>query len=300
MTAGSVLRRLVAEVPSIEPRHAFELAALVAGAKDVVRVVLERPERESALVLLAQLGCAVVPSPFGLATERESTLGDRFTFHVDANDPRASSFVLLVAREAKVARHACEVEAYGDNDDLGRLYGYPACCVAAYERIASGNDWLDQLVADVRLRGTGERPFYAANRIGSLYEGLGFLPDYFPCSLYCEGAMRLATSLRSAALTCDLDDIVAHTDTVLQRPIIAWRGLVIQPVDARRDGDTLQFTGKRALRFDWRPEEVFPNTLLDDVSAAPLDLPGVTLLDMHGRTMVDGCDRTGVVIEFRA
>ena len=54
----SVLRdieALRAAITSVEPRHAVELAGVVAGAKRVARVVVTRDERDRAAALIARL-----------------------------------------------------------------------------------------------------------------------------------------------------------------------------------------------------------------------------------------------------
>ncbi|MDO9018009.1 MAG: hypothetical protein Q8S73_40085 [Deltaproteobacteria bacterium] len=299
MSAADTIRRLVSAVPTFEARHAFELAGMLVGVKDVVRIVVDRAERDTAVALLAELGVSVVPSHFALATNRATSLGDRFMVHVDADDPRAESFVLLVAREAGVARRASAVESGGDNEALGSLYGYPPCCVEGYRCIADGEDWVSRLLADHRLREPSPLPSFLANRIGSLFEGAGFLPDYFPCSLHCEGAVRLASGLRGAALACDLADLVAHADAVLRRPIVVWGGLLIQPLDARSEGEMIRFDGAGALRFDWCPERPFAGTFLDQVGAVKAGDRGVTLLDRRGTVLAGGFDATAQIVAFR-
>ena len=201
--------------------------------------------------------------------------------------------MLLAAQTRGAAREACEVGRVGDNEALGALYEYPPCCVASYARIAEGADWVEALV------GTASVPTPArANRIASLFEGYGFLPDYFPCALGCEGAVRLAALLRLAALSVGLDALVETTDATLRRPMPVWRGLLIQPLDAQIRGGVVTFDGSRALRFDWRPEDDFANALLDGVRAATVDGGGLTLRDGRGEALGGGNDPRGRLLTF--
>lgn len=286
--------RLSNGLPSIEPRHVIEVAAVLVGAKRVVRVIVGRDEHPRARERLRALGLAVETSPFALATEFQTALGDRFVSHVSPDDPRAESLVLLGALERGEVERAIAVETGGDNLALGALYEYPPCCVAAYEPIAEGRDWVAALL--------DARPVDAAshawgNRIGSLFEGHGFLPDYFPCSLECEASRSLGARCRQAALDESLDAAVAAAEASLTRPVIAWRGLLVQPIDAVETSEGVTFDGATALRFDWRDDERHGPSLLDDVRAVVADARGVTLLD-HRRRPVGASDGAGHILRF--
>lgn len=297
---GAILRDLVENVPSIDVRHAFEIAATLTGSKRVVRVVVEPADVEITKSLLLDLGLEVKEAELFLGVDTATSLGDQWTVHVTRNDPRCAYALLFAAREPLAAATAARQEGTADAQEIGRFLGYPECCLSNYARIEAGAEWLTLLLNDHRARAErGQRPSYLTNKIGYLFDGASFLPDYFPCSLHCQGARNIAAGMRTAALGCGLSDLVHNVERVLRRPVVIWRGLVIQPLDGVNMADgRWAFNGETALRFDWQPPAALTLSLLDDVGGCQFNSGGLALLDRRGRPMTAAYDPQGQAIRF--
>lgn len=293
------LHELAKRVPSVETRHVFEVAAALVGAKRVVRVVVEPDEIAATKALLSDLGLAVKEAELFLGVEKATSLGDQWTIHVAKDDPRCAYAAVFAARDPAAAAIAARQEGTADAQEIGRFLGYPECCVSNYARIEAGDEWLALLLDEHRTRGARETPSHLANKVGYLFDGASFLPDYFPCSLHCSGAKNLAVLLCQSALNCGLADLVSETERVLKRPIIVWRGLIIQPLDCLDMSDERwAFRGKIARRFDWQPPGDLPLALLDAVGGCRRDADGLTLLDGKGEPLRSLSDPSGQIIQF--
>lgn len=293
------LRELAKRVSSVETRHVFEVAATLAGAKRVVRVVVEPDEIATTKALLSDLGLAAKEAELFLGVEKATSLGDQWTIHVARDDPRCAYAAVFAARDPHAVAIAARQEGTADAQEIGRFLGYPECCVSNYSRIEAGGEWLALLLDDNRTRGAREKPSHLANKIGYLFDGASFLPDYFPCSLHCSGAKNLAILLRQSALSCGLTDLVSETERVLKRPIIVWRDLIIQPMDCLDMGDSSwAFRGEIARRFDREPPGNHPLALLDAVGGCRQDADGLTLLDGKGEPLHDTSDPLGQLIQL--
>jgi len=298
-SSEALLRRLLAEIPSIEVRHAFELSALIQHRKEIVRVVVKSEELKFAESLLSKLGVYVKQCNRGLATERTTTLGDHWIIAVPLDDPRVEWQVLLASWDDSKVELGKRLEDEGDSRQLGLLYGYPNCCIEAYESIAKEIDWLDILLADLRQRSQSAAPHYAQNKIAYLFGGASLLPDYFPCSLRCQNAVQLAIDLRESAIACGLNDLVTDVERELQRPILIWRGLVVQIADGpRREDGAILFSGETSLRFDWRPHYRIAPSFLEGVGGVQDTSHGIVLLDRTGRIIPESADADGAFISF--
>lgn len=297
---GIGLRKLSKCVSTVDTRHVFEVAAALAGLKRVVRVVVEPSELAVTKQLLADLGLAVREADSFLGVKKATNLGDQWTIHVAKDDPRCAYATVFAALDPSDAAKAARQEGTADAQEIGRFLGYPECCVTNYSRIEDGSEWLTILLDGHRARSKRQqRPSHLANKIGYLFDGASFLPDYFPCSLYCAEAKELASLLREAALKCGLVDLVLETDQALKRPIIVWRGLVIQPLDCLEMADQgWAFQGETARRFDWRPLAVFPQAFLDAVGGCRRHAEGLALLDVKGAPLENTYDPSGQIIRF--
>ena len=297
---GRHLRDILDQVPSIQPRHAFELAAVFTGAKPVARVVVKPDELDVATSMLTTAGFDVAQSDAFLGVESSNTLGDQWTVHVHRDDPRATYAVVFAARAPEAARHAARQEAEADAEEIGLFLGYPACCVRNYARIEAGSDWLSLLLQDHLARKPSSAPLsHLTNKVSYLFDGVSLLPDYFPCSLHCPEARHLASRMHDSAIECGLSDLVNQAKLLLKRPIAIWHGLIIQPVDAKPvDESHWTFGGETALRFDWQPARNFPLSFLDHIGGWRADVGGLWLLHADQLTDVALCDPDGVLLEF--
>lgn len=294
----SSLDRLAEITGSLETRHVFELAAVLHGAKAVARLVLEPLEVEGVQSHLRGRGLQVVEAPLRLAVESSTNLQDTWTSLVAADDPRAQWVVLYAGRSLAAVERGIELESNG-SPQLGAHLGYPACCVATYEeKFTAGVDWVELLLDDWRAQHLVKGPpSYLANKLGYLFDGVSLLPDYFPCSLYCSGAIELARQFRHAALLEHLNLQILSAAEVLLRPLAFWRGTIFQ-LECSRSVEPNRVTFQSFKSFAWRDAGFADEKLLQGAKGFVMSEAGLSLLDDRGHVVDDTLDIDGALILF--
>ena len=242
------LERLLSAFADVGDRHLFEIAAVLTQRKRAVRVVVPVSQIQEMEMALKQLGLVVALPRVAHAIERETSLGDRFTTTVPYGDPRATEAALVASLDRATAEIALDIDEKGSARAAGEIYEYPPCCIEAYEHIGPDRDWIDLLIDSAR--GNDRKPDYLVNKIAYLFDGASLLPDYFPCSLYCSGARSLALNHREAALQCGLSHRVKSVEEALKKPIVLWRGNILQVND--KDDHDLSVTLNNSKCHQWR------------------------------------------------
>ena len=82
--------------------------------------------------------------------------------------------------------HECEIE--GNTTEIGRLLGYPSCCVKAYDIIS--NFFEKWPLYYLNTDGPGLHS-NLANRLTIAWGGISPIGELYPCSLECQNAKKL-------------------------------------------------------------------------------------------------------------
>lgn len=136
--------------------------ALFAGLKPLLRQVLPTSELASARARFGRLGLAL-----GEATHRVSL-------------PSTQGTVLFVGRDERRVHEAIACEAEPDHDlELGRLLGYPRCCVEAYLHLPPPKENVDAFLAAFAASTT------FAPRLNCLDPSVFHFISWLPCSFDC-------------------------------------------------------------------------------------------------------------------
>jgi hypothetical protein len=156
--------------------------ALYAGIKPLVRQVLPPPEVAAARKRFLDLGLVVEEAVHRVAS------------------PSTDGRILFVGRDARRVQAAIACEAEPDHDkELGRLLGYPACCVDAYLRTPPPRRNVDVFARAMAASGGVFEP-----RLDVLDLAIFHYVPWLPCSFSCALSKRFA-------------DAVAHH-------IVKWHG----------------------------------------------------------------------------
>ena len=125
-----------------------------------------------------------------------------------------------------------------DSPELGRLLGYPACCIEGYGEIVRGRPWVEKLID-----APSNSPYSVfANKLGYLFRGSpSFLPDYYPCSLACGAAAALGRENYLGLREFGLDSLAESMKSKLSRPIVYLPSLLAQLTKSYRVGDEIHF-----------------------------------------------------------
>lgn len=116
---------------------AQECLLVMCGERDTARIIVPVRMVAAAIRLANTLGLAAIPSPFLIRTIRldpDQTYSDSVELVPDGvSEPRAKAFVYL-AQNADMALRAWVSELLQDDAKMGRLFGYPQCCIASFKR----------------------------------------------------------------------------------------------------------------------------------------------------------------------
>jgi hypothetical protein len=163
--------------------------ALFAGIKPLLRQIVPTGALAATRVRFEALG---------LSTE--------VTAH-RASQSTTRGAVLFVARDPRIARSAAECEGRPEHDrDLGRLLGYPRCCVEAYLEVAPPRRNLE-----VVARAWARSPGPLCPRLNCVDLGVFHYVSWLPCSFDC----RLAKAHADAVA----HHLARHHGQFLARPV---------------------------------------------------------------------------------
>lgn len=120
------------------------------------------------------------------------------------DDPRRGMLFVYISKDEKLAAEANVYEFKGDHKNLGRLLGYPECCVeffAKYEPIQSQltNDYVEFI-----LKNSKGRRFQFYTNICKRDFDITLL-NHFPCSFGCKNSIELAKKNLSVLQRQDIE-----------------------------------------------------------------------------------------------
>jgi hypothetical protein len=138
--------------------------ALFAGIKPLVRQVVPTVTLKDSRARFEALGLATA-----------------WTAH-RAKQATTQGTVLFVGRDPRLVREAATCEDRAEHDrDLGRLLGYPRCCVEAYLEVPSRRRNLDAIA-----RAFARSPSRVSPRLNCLDLAVFHYVSWLPCSFDCE------------------------------------------------------------------------------------------------------------------
>ncbi|MCX4243662.1 DUF483 domain-containing protein [Paraliomyxa miuraensis] len=190
------------------PSWPLELAALRAGVKPVAFLTL-RPADEAA-VRDAAAGYAVERRERRVLVEAQ----DRWIDDRTRGEPRVE---LYISADPAAAARAAHLQADGDPSrsigELGRLMGYPDCCVRAFASLDDrSNNSRNRHWTAARTTEAGAWPW----ELNNLF--VAVIP-FFPCSYRCSGALAHARATLVAAEREEAG-LTARLRAVLARPVL--------------------------------------------------------------------------------
>lgn len=216
----------------------LELLCAMAGAKSLVRLVAEDETVGTYLALAEQLGLKARPSAVRQAPVR-LVAGDSYTRSVPWNDPQGRWFSVFLSTEDSVVEEAVRVESGGgDSATIGTLLGYPKCCIERY-RTLSGPEWLGAVLDEFVVSSPAP---CVSNPLARLFSGDTFLPDFFPCSLYCPNAKQLGDRCRAVLQGLGYDAVADRVSQELRKRVLRiGRTVLVQFGSSWHAPDCLEF-----------------------------------------------------------
>jgi len=240
---------LLRTCPALTRHNFLELLAVVLGEKRVMRLILTAETYRCVQRFCIQNNLAQDHSVRKQAPSVRSATGDTFTVSVEWDDPRGEYFAVVIGRSRYDVQRALELE----NSDasfqaFGELYQIPRCCVEAYEDLEQGGEWISTYLRRSSRESHGS---IYSNRLGVLFDGSTFLPDFFPCRIDCRYAEDLGRRYESLLIRFGADAYLKQARTSLSAPIIVHSGSLLQLCESRQNGSLLEFDSDKVRVVCW-------------------------------------------------
>ncbi len=227
------LFRTASKTSSLRPSALLEIAALCAGVKPSLRLVLN-PE-DSDMIAAAVEKAGLQSAVRGARVQHE---GGTWSSLVEGGGGERVS-VVAISESPSAASEVLAAE-FSDPELAGRLLGYPQCCVLALPRLSeAGGRWPFALLQDR----ASPLPIDARlNRFAAEWGGIGLLGEMFPCSLECTAAAEYAGRIHSATVEMGLIKLAGRAVEDALQPVVIDRHGSARPAND---------TDVDAVRFRW-------------------------------------------------
>jgi hypothetical protein len=206
MNAFELLHKAFSE-KLIDQLDLIELVGVMQNIKPVARFIVDPAKNKKLTQLGHSLGLLTSNSEFYVHEKRMSNSGDIFVQHLKWPNQRSVKLIIYLATpqyHSKI-KHLKDTEnSHPSSQQVGLLLGYPQCCVREYSTIEHGMNWIIKLASTY----VKHRPAYpACNRFLTVWTRTGMVPDYFPCSLYCEETNKMARLYMAALSDSGFDQL---------------------------------------------------------------------------------------------
>jgi hypothetical protein len=180
----------------------MDFALLLSGKKQNLRLVV--PDKDVSFLenFCHQNSYYFSTAPLIIAPQGNTWNNIEKETSLDANKSEALLFVISKNKDEcdKIIKH----ELNGESDIVGKLLGYPECCVKNYNKLSrTGALWTKYLLES---SGKGPYPLYN-NRYISALGGISPIGEIFPCSLHCKKSAQLAKDALSALSKMNLHQL---------------------------------------------------------------------------------------------
>ena len=211
----------------LEVLELHELLLVIAGARPLARLTVSAERAASVTRAIQGVGLAWVALEREVRSLRDRGKGGWSSLYRLARpgETGATEVMLYVARDAAACREGAAAEE-SDDDALGELLGYPACCRLAYSRnfersLRTQGDFALCTVDET----AAEAPWSPLANFTARYFGDGLF-SFYPCGLDCAATLRLARdTLR--LLDATWPSRATHLRRVLPAPVLytEYRGI---------------------------------------------------------------------------
>jgi len=251
MNKTDTLKKLVQTIPDFNLRNLLETLALLSGHKAVMRLSVHDEFEPILRVTLESLGLVCLRSKYRQKTNFSSNLGDSYTEAVPFDWGGDLPYTMMISQKGAFAEMAIEMEDYTfDFKGLGRLLGYPECCIHSYEQITEVNDWLKVCLSNTPLQLYYD---HRNNKLSYLFSGMTLFFDYFPCSLTCRSTLELSDMMLNVLKNFDVGEIAASIRAEMLAPVLILEGLLISLPGSSlcEEGKELTYDLTRSRHWLW-------------------------------------------------
>jgi hypothetical protein len=276
------------QAPPVPPLE-FRLVAY--GVRDLALLYCREGEALALAAWAVERGKTALLSPFEYTPSTESNKGsfsNLATNRRPAQKGSGATRVVLIAKDWNHVALGWLALSFGWQWYLGRLLGYPECCVRAFqEKWPEARDHHHGDVA--RLLLVGKNPV-----VGPVHWGVNVFARYlklslishFPCTLDCRATCLLAEN-QIAALNAFEPDVAPHLKAMLSSPLLFTNneGVFVFPgADVRCEEDRFEISYDKALCLATTRQTDLAKKILEgaQITAGPESLCiGAQPLDGH-------------------
>lgn len=280
-------RREIAARPRAYPLGSgqAEEIALAAGLRPAIRQLLTATEAAAARARFERVGlvCVTADRPLG-ATRGGVT--------VPPASPSTERLPLFVGRERAHLEAACAAEMAQDEGHvtLGRLLGYPRCCVEAFDAAAT-----PRRSATVLSRSLAATHGPLDPLLNVLDLDVFHFVSWYPCAFDCAHTRRYATAVASL-LSRRHAAFVEESQRVLSAHRLVLTDGVQLSLRGALEGDTVHVTEAWPTTRDRHPRAAVEDAETEAIARALLRLRRASTLTVrNGAWLLDGRPEPGPV-----
>ncbi len=184
---------------------------LFAGIKPVLKTIITINMYEPLKQICDCNGLYIRKSDFKVVID---PMRDMF-FRIPFSDNRSDRIMVYVSKSKDMAEEVCSSELNGNTESIGRLLGYPKCCVNHYMAMTkkfeeTKNAIYQDRILQTYLNTKGDASFYLNNLH---HKEMFYLVSHFPCSYNCKYSVALA---KKTLNILESEDAVLANDILLR------------------------------------------------------------------------------------
>ncbi|MFO0658213.1 MAG: DUF483 domain-containing protein [Polyangiaceae bacterium] len=254
--------------------------ALRCGLRPLIRELLNDREIEQAIRRHQAAGfvCEIAPRRYGPTHDGWDDTPD--PSHIDPSQLRRALFTGR-DRQRLVDAVACDDAKTDEADrELGRLLGYPRCCVEAF--VSSSSQRKNVSLIE---RAIGNTQGLALARLNVLDLAVFHYISWYPCSYRCEWSARYANALADRIRRV-APAFVTHIDRALSKHRLVLHDDVQLSLEGTRNHDTLSYSSVQPTSRDRHPHASLSTPSRDAVARALAVLQQAKTLRLETRALV--------------
>lgn len=191
MNLKNIIQLKIKEFTDTE--NTLEFLYLLSDIKKVIRLYLPEHDLQGVLMLCTKENIKAVIAPYKMTTEPDKNKGGISSGGRLVSLSNKGSIILFCSKERTLAELACKAELQQDHHKLGKLLGYPECCIKEYQKnLGESFNKQGDLTEFILKKEKGFKKPYQCNYF-PIYFGIPIIPHY-PCSLSCNETIQFVNS----------------------------------------------------------------------------------------------------------
>ncbi len=168
---------------------ALDVLYVIEGVKDVSRIMADESQLDDYKTFFNKNNLSFAVSDFKISKEIDENRFSNKGIRLPINEK--GSYFVYISKSKEKAEQAKKAEAESNHKELGKLLGYPDCCINFFEKNfpIESKKKNDYVLASLKNSKGFIFPFY--NNVAIRHLDLSLL-SHFPCSLNCEESIKIA------------------------------------------------------------------------------------------------------------